>query len=49
MPPGEANQWHLGQRLVNATSFDLLNIADAVSGLVNGLGQPIDLAKSSAC
>ena len=44
-PPGEANQWYLGQRSVNATSFDLLNIADAVSGLVNGLGQPIDLAK----
>lgn len=42
---GQANQWYLGQRIVNATTYDLLDIASAVSGLKNGLGQNINLSK----
>jgi hypothetical protein len=39
----QANQWYNGQRVVNATTYDLLNLSSPSSGLLNGLNQNLQL------
>jgi hypothetical protein len=42
---GQGNQWACQQRVLAATTFDLLNLQDAALGLKNDMGQPIQLVK----
>jgi hypothetical protein len=44
----QANQWYLCRRTCDATSSDNLNLNDATSGIVNGLGQHLELAQVTA-
>ena len=41
----QGNQWYSGQRVLAAGAFDLLNLRDAALGLLNGLGQRVQLAR----